>query len=284
MIAAATLALAASGCAADVIALPDGVSVDLYPTRLDIAERTIEISVANTSGADLRILGATLTSDQFAAPATWEARERGTLVRAGSTVDLPVAIPTAECEPADPVHRVTVEFETVGGDRAVAEVEVVERFDQLVRLRAQDCLAASVADVATFTLAQEPTVQEHGGTRMIALPLTVAPTGSDGSVLVRSIASTVLLAFADPETGAATDGVVLDRTVVGSDPSSTITLLLLPARCDPHVVTEDKVGTVFAIAVSSPDGATGTMLVRADDAVKAAIYDAVAELCGFPAS
>lgn len=277
------LALAASGCAAGAVALPDGVSVDLYQTRLDVAERTIEISVANTSSADLRVLEATLTSDQFAAAATWDARERGTLVRAGSTVDLPVTVPTAACGSGDPVHRVTLEFETADGDRAVTEVEVVERFDQLVQLRAQDCLAASVAAVATFTLAQEPTVQEHGGTRMIALPLTVAPTGSDGSVLVRSMSSTVLLSFADRETGAATDGVVLDRTVVGSAPSSTITLLLLPARCDPHVVTEDKVGTVFAIAVSAPDGGSGTMLVRADDAVKAAIYDAIAELCGFPA-
>ena len=282
-IAAAVLALAASGCAADEVVLPDGIVVDLYQTRLDVAERTIEISVANTSSADLRILEATLTSDQFAAPATWDARERGTLVPAGFTVDLPVAVPTAACGSDDPKHQVTLEFETAGGDRAAAEVEVVERFDQLVQLREQDCLAASVAAVATFSLAQTPTVREHAGTRMIALPLTVAPTGSNGSVLVRSIASTVLLAFADPETGAATDGVVLDRTVVGSDPSSTITLLMLPARCDPHVVTEDKVGTVFAIAVSAPDGASGTMLVRADDAVKVAIYDAIAVICGFPA-
>lgn len=282
-IAAAVLALTASGCAADDDVLPDGVVVDLYQTRLDVAERTIEISVANTSGAEIRILEATLTSDQFAAPATWDAREGGTLVPAGFTVDLPVAVPAAACGSDDPVHRVTLEFETAAGERATTDVEVVERFDQLVQLRAQDCLAASVAAVATLTLAQEPTVQEHAGTRMIALPLTVAPTGSEGSVLVRSIASTVLLTFADPETGTPTDIVVLDRTVLGTDQSSTIALLMLPARCDPHVVTEDKVGTVFEIAVSAPDGATGTMLVRADDAVKAAIYVAVAELCGFPA-
>jgi len=67
-------------------------------------------------------------------------------------------------------------------------------------------------------------------------------------------------------------------TVDGRSQTSAVTLTLVPARCDPHAVAEDKRGTVFPLRVSV-DGTSGTVYVAADAEVKAALYDFVRAAC-----
>jgi hypothetical protein len=44
----------------------------------------------------------------------------------------------------------------------------------------------------------------------------------------------------------------------------TVTLELRPARCDPHAIAEDKLGTVLPLTVRVDEGEPGVVTVPAD--------------------
>jgi hypothetical protein len=54
-----------------------------------------------------------------------------------------------------------------------------------------------------------------------------------------------------------------------------------PARCDPHAVAEDKVGTLLPVELEV-GGATGVVKVAAPPALRADLYRFVAVACGWP--
>ena len=55
---------------------------------------------------------------------------------------------------------------------------------------------------------------------------------------------------------------------------------IVPLRCDPHAVMEDKRGTVFDVRVEV-DGASGVIEVAAPEAMRGEILRWVADWCGF---
>jgi hypothetical protein len=77
----------------------------------------------------------------------------------------------------------------------------------------------------------------------------------------------------------------VDVAVAGDAPPSVLTLSLVPSRCDPHAVAEDKLGTVFPLEVSvtaeAGDVRIGVLSVTASDDVRAALYDFVDRSCGW---
>jgi len=273
----AFLVSALAACApAATDALPQGVSVSITQSRSDYSSRTIGMRVSNASDADIPLVRAALHSPQFVAAAVWE---RGTVLRAGTTVDLRVPLPDAQCPPQGETDAaVTLEY-VVDGNTRTGRAPAPDPLERLVTINAEDCLARDVAAVAAITAA--PEIQWTPGAREpAAIDLRVAPAGGTGSLRVMSVDDTVLLAVVDAA-GEKVQSLPLDATVRGSDAASVITVRFVPNRCDPHAVLEDKRGTFLPLNVETESGAAGVIFVGVTDAVRGAIYDYVGDYCGF---
>lgn len=259
--------------------LPSGVTLSVYQTRTDLGQHKLEVAFTNDSGGALGITRMVFRSEQFVEPAVWA--KDATTIRAGTTVDLPVVLPDPDCAAVDPVHRVEFDYELADGTRGTAVAEPVDRLDRLPALMAEDCISVAVGEVAAITADTVPRVVPRGGQPVAEVDLTIVPSGSDGTVTIGSLASTTLLTPADAATGASLTDATIDRTIAGTDAPGTLTLLLVPNRCDPHAVAEDKRGTFLPLTVVTDDGTEGRLYVRAADAVRTALYDFVQTTCGY---
>jgi len=273
------------GCGepAPLASLPAGVSIDVYQSRHDVALRRLEIAVTNASAAPITVTAAAFESEQFTARAQWTARPGGATVHAGRTVDLPIDLPLVECAVDSPAHSVTISFVTHDGREGVASVEPVDRYERLPELRAEECTeqaARSIADLE-ITGIESLLPSPAGGVPIAMLALSYRPRG-DGPLVLEIVHDTVLLTFVDPATGAQAHSLPLDAVLGASTPPGRLLLPVIPARCDPHAVAEDKRGTIFRLTVTTPALGTGDLQLRAPDDVRGAIYDYVAEACGFP--
>jgi len=273
-------ALLLAGCAPTPQAeLPQGVTVSVYQSRTDLAVRQLQVTVHNASSIDLEIEGLVFDSEQFVESAVW-AKPR-TTIAAGRTVDLPVALPAARCDDGTPDPTATIDFALPGGAHGSATLPANDPDQRMPRLAIEDCLGQSAARYATISASILPRVEQLGGGLVARLDLRVEPRlvdGLDGALLIEEARGTVLLALADPVDGSAAASQPVALTVDGRSQTSAVTLTLVPARCDPHAVAEDKRGTVFPLRVGV-DGASGTIYVAADAEVKAALFDFVRAAC-----
>jgi hypothetical protein len=57
-----------------------------------------------------------------------------------------------------------------------------------------------------------------------------------------------------------------------------VAIVVRPARCDPHAVAEDKVGTLIPLALDVA-GQEGVVKVAASPALRGQLYDAVIRIC-----
>ena len=279
LLACATLLLI-PGCAPTRSAdLPEGVTVSVYQSRSGLAERRLQVSVHNESGVDLEIDGLVFESEQFVEPAVWA--KDSTTIAAGRTVSLPVALPRARCGDDVPAATATIDFRLPDGASGSARLRAVDSFERMPRLAAEDCLARSAARLATITAGTLPRVETVAGTLVARLDLRVEPKDAEekvGALVIDEALGTVLLSLADPADGSRTTRQPVALTVDGRSPTSAVSLTLVPARCDPHAIAEDKRGTVFPLRVSVA-GTSGTVYVAADDTVKAALFDFVRTAC-----
>lgn len=278
---AAALLTGCAGGGAVLDALPDGVTVDVYQTRTDLPARGLQIAVANESADDLTITSAELESAQFAGSAAWSSRPGGTLVRTGTTVDLPVSLPEAACAQPHPVATVRLGFRTASGDRGIAVLPALDRYERLPAMRAEECLGEAVGGVARLTI-DAPIRVDDSGTRPIAfVPVAYTPTGGTGSVTVVAVERTVLLALPDAA-GATTPRLPLELRIDAGDAPGEFEIPIVPGRCDPHAIAEDKQGTVLVLEVTVSTGETGRIRIPASAPTRTSIYDYVAATCGMP--
>ena len=264
-----------AGCApAAPAALPDGVTVEVLQGRTDYTSGTLVIRIVNDSPDDLVVSRASLNAPGFAGPATWD---RGTTVRVGTTVDLRATVPEPDCAEASGTPR--VELTTGDGDRrSTVTVEATDPLDTLDRLHSTGCIATLVDRVARISVG--PPVVEGVGTASVAvLPLSLAPTGSDGSVEISGIGSTPLIRPAQ-DAADDVDGWSVSATVDAASAPVTVPLRIVPARCDPHAIAEDKIGTVLVISVELSDGIAGDYRLTLPEDIREAILDFVREHCG----
>ena len=249
--------------------LPAGVQVELFQLRSDVAERGAQVRVINDSDTDLVVTSLTFADDWFAGEAV---RDRVSTVPAGRTVDLRFALPESACEDepdaASRTSRVTLELE--GGGSATVDVADPLGFTTLIHEK--ECLRHDLARVATlewteFTPSAAPLPAE--------LELSITPAGEPEAAELVEVQTTNLVQFADQPTPFA-----LALPVEGTDAASAVSVPLIPLRCDPHAVMEDKRGTVFNVLVEV-DGASGVVEVAAPEAMRGEILRWVADWCGF---
>lgn len=271
-----------AGCASQSVntTLPPGVSIDVYQGRFDYADHTLEIAVANHGTEPLEIESAEFSSPAFSPAA--EYTRVPTTVRPATSTDLKVLLPPAVCaaEPGDPV--VTIRF-TMGDALYRVTMNPNDRMGQLTKIAAEDCRDEFVAEVATIEAASEFTETVIDGRPAAYLEFTATPTGRGGTLTIDNVRGSPLVSLRDPATGVVGETVPLGLDIGAATEPVRFTLTLVPARCDPHVVQEDKRGTFFTVTVTTRHD-TGIIYLGVSDAVRSALYDFVASSCGWDPS
>jgi hypothetical protein len=267
----AVLALALTGCApAPAPAqLPAGVLADVYQPRTEIQSGRLAIQVINGSDAAVTVTSAEFVSPDYSAPIVWEAHD--VPLGPGRAVDLRVVPVEPACgDRDDPAPGVVVlGFRLEDGREGVAEVEAGDPFDAFPRITDERCLGILLAEIAMI----EPDRVEPDG-RVV---FSVTPTGDGGSAELIALRSTILVTLLGSD-GLPVTELALGRTVTGTDPAGELAFPIAPARCDPHAIAEDKVGTLFPIEVEI-GSRRGVTRLSAGDEFRAQLYAFVTESC-----
>lgn len=273
--AVALTAVVLAGCVAtaDPAALPEDVTVSLVQLRSDVAARTAQVRVRNDSTAEL-VVGAVSVRDGRLTDAAARPAAHETRIAAGRTVDLRIQLPTVACPGASGGATLDIDL-----DARTVSTPIEEAIPFLDDLHERECRAQQVERAASITLSEFTPAPAGQAAELV---LEVRPTGTDGAV-IRGIRSTNLLTFA----GAEGQDLPLDVVVAPGDTAPIrVVLPLVPARCDPHAVLEDKRGTVFTLDVEvhgesagNESGAPGEVLLAAPDELRGRILSWVAQWC-----
>lgn len=256
-------------------ALPAGVTAELVQLRSDVAARHAQIELRN-GGDEMLVVGEVgLDDPRFDGTAT-RVLDRESRIAPGATVDIPVQLPPMACPASgDAGSTLTVHY-SLGEAAGIATLPIDERFPIVAPIHERECLAARVAGAAAVELAGF-TPSPAG--EPADLTLEIVPRGQGIAAEVVAVRETNLLSFGDP-TAIATSYPV-DVVVSGADePPTTLHLPLVPGRCDPHAVLEDKRGTVFTVDVEV-EGAAGEIQLAADDDMRGRILTWIAQWCGY---
>lgn len=272
------LVLAMAGCApgADTIQdPPDGITISVYQPRPDIPKNRIAIEVHNDGDEPITITAATLESNYFAEGFVWGPGRTATIAP-GYAVDLRVDIPAvASCDAVTADNAVSFDW-TVGDTSGSSVVTPDDGFHMLDRLHDEGCLVENVDAIAHLTAVSltAPAVQPAPAELLIS----VEPTGASGTVTVETISSTTLLNPAGP------DGIGVNQLPLGielsADGPHEIRVPIVPNRCDPHALAEDKIGTRMPLYVTFADGTEGRYVLAASDELRGQMYAFFSAFCG----
>lgn len=140
------------------------------------------------------------------------------------------------------------------------------------------CLAQAVGAIVDLRSSAVESDQAAG--HPATLVLSAEPTGAAGSVRIESVRSTTLVAPFDGVSGV---GVLALGVELGADGPAEVRIPLVPNRCDPHALAEDKVGTRIPldVTVTAADGTetSGRIVLSADDAMRTALHGFYASFC-----
>ncbi len=255
----------------DVLA---GISVEVRQARSDWALRVVQLRVTNAGPADVTVTRARLTTPDDAGVATSD-RERP--VRAGVDRDVSVTLGEPVCaEPRSGPARAELDLVDGAGRRSTLAVRPDDPQGHLARIHSEDCAAAAVAAGATLSLADELRPRDVDGTLGAEVVLRVVPVPGGPTVQITQVDGTVLLAPA----GGATSWPVDVGTADGA--AREVPLALVPSRCDPHAVAEDKRGTFFGVHAEVDGIAQPVFYVASSDALRGALHELVGRSCGMP--
>ena len=229
----------------------DAVAAAVDQSRADYTDRVINIMVTNTSAQPLLVTSAALHSPLYDGAADWKpTRTGGTKVAPGATVSLPADLPAVRCSagpsPAAAEHRITVTLDGEGPAPGMVEVPAGDPHGVLGRNYTGDCLAQAAASVAGLRV--NPGLQVLAGSGTAVVGIDVQPSGGKGSLVIESFGTTTLLSE-DAE-----HPWPKDIRVAGTDPASRLALHVVPTRCDPHALADDKLGTKIPVTIRTAGG------------------------------
>ncbi|WP_349308692.1 hypothetical protein [Microbacterium sp. MM2322] len=229
----------------------------LSQQRGDEQRRRALLRVVNDSEQALDISAIRIVDDRLSGPVLAD----GGRVAAGESFDFPLVLPASACGSGSPDRRWELELAD-GTDRTGA---LTDALGFLGRMNERECLEKALA--TKLHVAWHEAVLPASGPGV--LPLEITPAGDDGDARVVAVQSTPLLQFGS-------------RTTRFRVPSgeTLVDVPIEPQRCDPHVVQEDKRGTVFALEVEI-GGRSGVVDVPVSDAERGRILSWVAERCDF---
>lgn len=259
------------------VAASTGLSVSVLQYRSDYTIRRMQIKVTNNGPEPVRVTAARLSSTAFSGGAAWVSRDQAdeTTIKPGTSTDLPAALPPSTC-PGSATFESTVRLDlrpASGPIGRTAALPVRDPYTSIVRVHSEDCRREAALSIADLTLVDPLRRITRAGRLVGLLDLRLTPSGKPGTLTVESIGSTTLLG---PPTGATWQ---INRAVSAGSGPQTVTLELRPARCDPHAIAEDKLGTVMPLTVRVDDGESGIVTVPASPALRLQIKQFVLDVC-----
>ena len=305
---AAAAAVALAGCTSPggPESLPSGVAqgltAELRQDRTQYADRRAVLHVVNGSDRTLTLLGGVLEAPGYG-PSSPDGPLRARTLAPGAGRDVRLRLGEVDCAADVPAPlrgadaqttavasaRVQVEVGTSAGwsvgeasDGAEGppgtdvEVKVTDPLSRLATVHAEACaerliasgVALRVTDVRAARV-RTPDGVVPGG--RVTLAAERVPDGP--GVLLTEVSGTTLLS---PASGDAWTGDDLAGQADGR-----VVLDVVPARCDPHVVAEDKRGTFLPVHAEVSAAPQPEIYVPMSDAQRAATYDLVHDACGW---
>lgn len=220
---------------------PTGLTADLVQQRPDVELGQIQVELTLDAGAPaLDVTGLRLRSSAFPAAEPGERAVTGVGLASGTTVDLPVVLgQPAACTPEesrdpsgeDAAALPAVVVLALGGGSA-AEVPLPDAHRYLARAHAEACTSAAAAAVVPTVWDPTWTTAGAGADLRAVGVLHLGPVAAGRTAALDAIGDTPLFRWQLP------GGPV--RLAAGQ--SADVTVVLEPARCDPHAVAEDKRG------------------------------------------
>ncbi|KSU77874.1 hypothetical protein AS031_07355 [Pseudarthrobacter enclensis] len=262
---------------------PAPASVEVNQSRDQYGQRAILLVVTNLTDGSMAVDRVTVRSVLYAGGIVGVPRDGVLDLPPHQPKSIPALLPGPDCAatPAKaPAPDALISFSVEGQQPAGREIPATDPFSVLPRTSAELCLAVDVAAAADIVLEQGLEPSADGRTAVVRLVLTPAQgmaADRPGRPLltVHSVGGTPLLAE-DPA-----KPWPRDVTVHAGGPAVTLPLTVRPARCDPHAVAEDKVGTLLPLTVTA--GAhSGVLKVSADAQLRAELYDFVTSACRQP--
>ncbi len=271
-IVAGVIALGAAGCTAAAPELPAGVTADVLQRRTDIADGMLAISVTNGSDAPFTLTRASYTAPRYAEAMTWDGGER--TLAPGRTLDLRIRPAALACDTADGDGTVTLDFLDGEGRPGTAQIAPGDPFDLFPRFTDEACATEAVATVADVALARVDGDGQPGHPADVVI--TVTPTGDAGTFTLDGVRATPLIRMWGP--GGSVERLALDVAVHGDDEPREVRVPIVPVRCDPHALADDKVGANLPLEYTV-DGTPIRVVPAVSGEFRAAIHAFVSAYC-----
>ncbi|MHA7223021.1 hypothetical protein ACX80S_11960 [Arthrobacter sp. RHLT1-20] len=261
------------------------VSAEINQLRDNYGKQIVAIQLTNNTPGPLTVLGAELRSVLFADTIAWQPPAGGIDLPPGQTKIVPAQLAAPECgtRTAQSPEGITVTLRMAAapGTEPAMTLPAADPYGVLTRNNAEMCLAQAAAAVAAIRLEPELEVSADAQSAVVRLILAPRSTpgavnpGSTGTLTIDRIDGTTLL----EEDPAAPWPRSVSLGAGGA--SQELRLGIRPARCDPHSVAEDKVGTLLPLRVHV-GGREGILKVDAGALLRGRIYEFVTAACGRP--
>lgn len=270
-------------------AAADPVTAGINQLRDDYSRQIIALQLTNNTAGPLTVLSAAVASPLFAGPVEWQPAPGGIELPPGQTKILPAQLRAPACgirtAPANGGAAVELRFAPSSGPAGTATagpattVPAADPYGVLERNNAEMCLAQAAATVAGLRLEPELEVAADAQSAVLTLVITPRSTpgavnpGPTGTLTINRIDGTTLL---EEDPSAPWPRSVL---VHAGGASQQFRLGIRPARCDPHAIADDKVGTVLPVRVSA-GGRDSVLKVDAGALLRGRIYEFIITACG----
>ncbi|MFE6508283.1 hypothetical protein ACFVDI_12955 [Nocardioides sp. NPDC057767] len=249
---------------------PDGLTAYLDQTRLQRNTGEAFVRLINDTGSSIEVSRLEVSSDRFRAG--WKGSEP-----VDPEMDFDFDMPRGKCgEGGDADLTITWRETGVAGEWRTSTGTAEDRYANIDRLLDRDCAERTLTEAAEITVG-EPRVEGEGKRSVFVLPVTFAPTekapevtfaGWEGTVLFQLAAETPTWPRSAP------------HPMTGEP--TTLELRVLPARCDPHALADDKVGSLFRVHVGGPGvPEEAAYFLPLSKPQKAALYDFLPGHCGW---
>lgn len=262
---------------------PAPVTAEINQLRDNYSRQIIAIELTNTTPGTLTVYGASLATPLFAGTIGWPAPPGGIDLPPGQAKILPAQLGAPECGlhdgASDEAPALVLRLAAGPGPESTATVRAPDPYGVLSRNNAEMCLAQATAVVAGIRL--DPELEVAAGGQSAVMRLTITPRSTPGAVNPGTTGSLTINRI-DPTTLLEEDpSAPWPRSVSVSTggESQQLRLGIRPARCDPHAVAEDKVGTLLPLRVSA-GGRDGILKIDAGALLRGRIYEFITAACG----
>ncbi|WP_244928142.1 hypothetical protein [Nocardioides sp. W7] len=244
----AVLALPLLGCggggdepAPETVEMPSGLTAYVDQSRLLRVTRTAFVRLVDEPDRTVTVTRAEVTSPRFGT-VTWTGEKSFV-----NEADLPFEMPPGRCGDGSDA-RVRLTYRLDDGPERISETTATDRYGAVGLFLDRDCAAEVLGEAATLELG-EPRVVGVGRASVFEVPVTLTPTGERDDVSFAGFEGTPLFRNAD---GSPAADHIPPVPLGPDDPPAELLLRLVPTRCDPHALAEDKVGTLIGVRTRAP--------------------------------